>query len=386
MRTALLLFFIAITGSTFAQGIDFFHGTWQEAIEEAQKQERIIFVDAYTTWCGPCKRMSKYVFTEKKAGEFFNSNFINIKIDMEKTNGREFGAKYPVSAYPTLFFLDPNGKMLKKAVGGKQLDALLDLGNKILSEFDFSAKYREAYENGDRSFENVTNYIDALNKSGKSSLKIANEYIRDNPELTPDQKTEFYFKAASEVDSRIFEEIMDREKEVVRLFGEQALQDKVRLSAINTIDKAIKFEHEDLMKNTLKQVKKYDRSLAKELQIESDMKWAYAKNDEKGILKASKKFVKQDLSFDKKLDWAKEILAAFPKNKDVQELVYENMTSAVKTTTERDVISFYSKLLLDMGKKNEALTFAKNAEKRLEDKNTLSYLKNLIKYIENYNS
>ena len=153
-----------------------------------QSKEKIIFVDAYTTWCGPCKRMSANVFTREEAGDFYNENFINLKIDMEKPDGRKFGSKYPVTGYPTLFFLDPKGKVLKKVVGGQQLEGLLRIGDAIVSEFDFSAKYREAYESGDRSFENMVNYLDALNKSGKSSLKIANEYIREAEGLTEGAK------------------------------------------------------------------------------------------------------------------------------------------------------------------------------------------------------
>ena len=60
-----------------AEGMEFFHGTWEEALAEAKKQEKIIFVDAYAVWCGPCKRMAKNVFTQDRVGEFYNKNFIN---------------------------------------------------------------------------------------------------------------------------------------------------------------------------------------------------------------------------------------------------------------------------------------------------------------------
>lgn len=386
MRTFLLIAITLISFSAFSQGIEFFHGTWQEGIEEAKKQEKIIFVDAYTTWCGPCKRMAKYVFTEDEAGEFFNSNFINLKIDMEKTNGREFGARYPVSAYPTLFFLDTNGKMLKKSVGGKQLKDLIALGNSILSEFDFSAKYREAYENGDRSFDNVTNYIDGLNKSGKSSLKIANEFWDENPDLTEEQKTEFLFKASSEVDSKLFEEMISRKSAVIKQFGLEAFKEQIKLAGNNTVDKAIKYEDEGLMKSAIKTVKKLDKKTGKDLLAEASLKWAYAQSDSKEVLKASKKLLKNDLSFDETMNWAKEILSVFPKEKDVREYVYKVISKPMEKATTRDHISLYSKLLLDMEKESEALAYAKNALERTDDKNITRYLESLIKYIENSNS
>ena len=53
-----------------AQGINFFEGSFQEVKAEAKKQNKIIFIDCYTSWCGPCKWMAKNVFTDKKVGDF----------------------------------------------------------------------------------------------------------------------------------------------------------------------------------------------------------------------------------------------------------------------------------------------------------------------------
>jgi len=104
-----LLFITTLTFSAFTaqgQGIEFFHGTWKEALEEAKKQDKLVFVDAYAQWCGPCKKMAKNTFTKAEVGDFHNQNFVNLKLDMETPDGRDFGGKYPVSAYPTLLYLE----------------------------------------------------------------------------------------------------------------------------------------------------------------------------------------------------------------------------------------------------------------------------------------
>ena len=75
---------LLLLSAVIGQGIEFFHGSWEEALAEAKKQEKPIFVDAFTTWCGPCKMMSRSVFTEEEVGTFFNENFISLKIDMIK--------------------------------------------------------------------------------------------------------------------------------------------------------------------------------------------------------------------------------------------------------------------------------------------------------------
>ena len=110
----LLTFAIALMmcSSVTGQGMEFFHGKWEDALKMAQEQNKLIFVDAYTTWCGPCKRMSAQVFPQPEVGTFFNANFINVKMNMEDEQGRKFGSKYPVSAYPTFFWIDPDGNVV----------------------------------------------------------------------------------------------------------------------------------------------------------------------------------------------------------------------------------------------------------------------------------
>ena len=54
----------------------------------------LIFMDAYAIWCDPCKKMAKNVFKQKKVGQFFNQNFINVKMDMEKDIGSTSAKKH----------------------------------------------------------------------------------------------------------------------------------------------------------------------------------------------------------------------------------------------------------------------------------------------------
>ena len=63
--------------------------SYTEAIELAAKENKMVFIDFYTTWCGPCKRMSKEVFPQQEVGEYFNRTFISLKLDAEKENGLE---------------------------------------------------------------------------------------------------------------------------------------------------------------------------------------------------------------------------------------------------------------------------------------------------------
>ncbi|UBM60975.1 thioredoxin fold domain-containing protein [Marinilongibacter aquaticus] len=125
------LFVLGLAQVSLAQGIDFEHGNWSQILAKAKAENKLIFMDAYTTWCGPCKLLQKKVFPQKEVGDYFNAHFISTKVDMEKGEGPTLARKYRVSGYPTLFFIDPNSqKIVKSVLGYRDAQALLDIAKK----------------------------------------------------------------------------------------------------------------------------------------------------------------------------------------------------------------------------------------------------------------
>lgn len=91
----------------------------------------MIFVDAYTTWCGPCKWMAKNTFTDKSVGEFYNENFVNYKFDMEKGEGTAFANEFSVNAYPTLLYFHADGTVAHRTEGSEDASSFLESGKSI---------------------------------------------------------------------------------------------------------------------------------------------------------------------------------------------------------------------------------------------------------------
>lgn len=107
-------------------GIKFSKMTLQKAIKQAQATGKLIFIDVHTSWCGPCKEMAKTTFTDSEVGNVFNQRFINLKIDAEQDeDGPMVSKAYSVVAYPTLLFINGEGKMVKKLVGKQSKEKLL---------------------------------------------------------------------------------------------------------------------------------------------------------------------------------------------------------------------------------------------------------------------
>lgn len=116
-------------------GIHFFKGSWEEVLQESRKEGKPIFVDAYAVWCGPCRWMEKNVFTREDVGMFYNKHFVNYKFDMEKGEGPEFARKYRVTAYPTFLYLDQQGNVRYRILGGRAPEDFIQEGKKALAQF-----------------------------------------------------------------------------------------------------------------------------------------------------------------------------------------------------------------------------------------------------------
>ncbi len=117
--------FLALLTSSFASlaqdaakgGVDFFEGSFKAALAKAKKENKLVMFDAYTTWCGPCKVLKTKVFPNKELGEYINKRFVSIGVDMEAGEGIQLANQYPLDGYPTIFFLDGDGKVKKKVLG-----------------------------------------------------------------------------------------------------------------------------------------------------------------------------------------------------------------------------------------------------------------------------
>ncbi len=107
--------------------------TLSAVLDKAAKENKVVFVDMYTTWCLPCKIMDENVFSDQGVGTFMNDNFINYKVDTEKGTGPNLRDLYGVLVYPTLLFLDAKGKVLVRKEGGVGHTELMNLGNEALS-------------------------------------------------------------------------------------------------------------------------------------------------------------------------------------------------------------------------------------------------------------
>lgn len=116
------------------KGIQFEQATWNEVLALAKKENKLIFVDVYATWCAPCKAMKRKTFSDEKVGIFFNDKFINVAVDGEKPEGSELAKKFGVRAYPTVLIINSDGELVSGAEGFQSPDQLMSFGKNVLKQ------------------------------------------------------------------------------------------------------------------------------------------------------------------------------------------------------------------------------------------------------------
>ncbi len=116
-------------------GIKFFEGTLNEALAKSAKENKPLFLDVVTSWCGYCKKMKQNIFIDKEVATYFNKNFICIEIDAEHGDGRTIAKKYGVSSYPTFIIINKNEKPILTTEGYLDAKDFLKMGKEAMKYF-----------------------------------------------------------------------------------------------------------------------------------------------------------------------------------------------------------------------------------------------------------
>lgn len=119
--------------------INFQDLSWEEVLIKAQEENKLIFVDVFATWCGSCRKMKKYSYTDSTFTHFMNENFINISYDYERGEGLKFVKNYTVDRWPSLFLMSAKGKVLNKTTGYVPPSDFLTIA-KIIHQINYKPK------------------------------------------------------------------------------------------------------------------------------------------------------------------------------------------------------------------------------------------------------
>lgn len=192
----------------WAQGLLFENGTFSAALEKAKAEHKIVFLDVYTTWCGPCKQMAANLFPTKEAGTLYNKHFVNYKIDAEKGEGIEVAARYNVAGYPTNLFLRPDGSVVYTVMGAGDLPWFLNNANIAIEEAKDPMQwsdYEREIKRGKPSKTFLEKYISKGKRLSKNTDEGLDLYVsRHMPKKLNDKQIGFLLEHNSSMDNAAY--------------------------------------------------------------------------------------------------------------------------------------------------------------------------------------
>lgn len=291
-----------------AQGIAFFKGTFAEAQAEAKAEGKIIFMDAYAEWCGPCKRMARDVFPTKAAGDFFNENFINVKMDMEKGEGRALAQKYGVRSYPTLLFLDYTGAVVYETKGARRdAKGLIQVGEQALKPSKISLNLlQNKWKKGERDAPFLKEYISVLSAFKEDNTDALSAYLKTLSE--EDKKEEsivrFIFKNTNTALSPGMKFIKANKSLIKANLGEEAFNRKINSIVNESVSEAAKTKNLALLNEAKDLLSTFKPEAYKKQQNFIDLKYFATVKDwnayDKAVTKYLKKYEKRnDVAYNK---------------------------------------------------------------------------------------
>jgi thiol-disulfide isomerase/thioredoxin len=181
--------------------------TWEQVKAQARSENKYIFVDCYTTWCGPCKRMDEIYANDSVKG-YLSNGFISVKLQMDRTvNDNEtvmswyneadtFRREYRVTAFPTFIFFSPDGEIVHKDVGFKPVIDFITMAREATTPGKiFNDPYAEydrlivAYNSGSKDYSRMPYMIDKAEELGDTgvSKSVLRAYINHLANLKGEQ-------------------------------------------------------------------------------------------------------------------------------------------------------------------------------------------------------
>lgn len=270
---------------TFGQGMKFEENkSFKELLTIAKKENKLLFVDAFTTWCGPCKLMAKNVFPQATVGDFYNANFINSKIDMEKGEGIDLAKKYNVRAYPTYLFINGDGELIHRVTSYYDAPEFIAVGKDAIDPAKQMGALKKKFEDGDRDPEFLKSFIKIFTFADADlATKAAAAYFAGKKAEPLDQEDfSILFSLTKDSNSPLYPEFISRKDELLKVMPEEnynKVLNSFKLNALfnNSYDKKTKtFDEKKYVSEARKTMSEEE---VKPLLLKSKMRVASAAKD-----------------------------------------------------------------------------------------------------------
>jgi thioredoxin-related protein len=379
---AFAILFQAVKGQE--KGIIFIQDSnWSKILSAAKTENKYIFVDCYTTWCGPCKYMEANVFPTEEVGNFFNEKFICVKFQIDTTSNDtekiklkyEDAAfiknKYKVNGFPTYLFFNPLGELVHRALGSCTTEEFIVRGTNALDvEKQYYTQIRK-YEAGNRNASFLKNLtLQALNAQDESAIsKYANDYYSTQKNLLDSSNLFFIYQTTLNVADTGFTLMCNNLGKFETVVEKKRLQTTLQFIIIRSeflLNNNIGQDWDNNKWNSFVESlsKKYPL-FAKPVLLQFKLMTFPRTNNWKGYADAVESYVAIEYPGNSELNEYAWAIFGKCNDKPILEraLVWSKRTFTDQKKIEPGYIDTYANLLYKIGRKSEALQWEKKAQK-----------------------
>lgn len=217
-------------GAQTEEGIRFEHGTWKETLAKAKKENKLVMLDAYTSWCGPCKWMAKNIFPMKEVGDFYNKNFVSAKMDMEKGEGVALAEKYNVMNYPTFLFLDGGGNVVHRLCGSMEAKDFIEAGKTALDPAKGLAALEKNYLSNKNSSVAALAYFNAARDACLEVGKEVSAYLDAQKPVSFSNEANYQLLLSfiNDVNAASFKHLLSNYEEFTSKYTKSEIDNKIK--------------------------------------------------------------------------------------------------------------------------------------------------------------
>ena len=386
VKMVLIGIFILINISLQAQGkgMQFIHNSsWKTILEKAKAENKYIFVDCFTTWCGPCKYMSVNVFPLEEVGNFYNSKFINVGIQIDSTasdnaevralyaDASFINKEYHIIAYPTYLFFNPKGELVHRELGSSEATKFISKGENALDpQKQYYTQVRK-YESGQRDSAFLRNLtLLALYADDDSGIsKYSHSYFLLNPNLLTKDNMELIYETTRSAKDTGFHLMLNNLSLFESVVPKQELHRALTWLILRSEYYNYKIEWEKLDK---KEWENFENTLSKKYPLYADEvlvqieTTTYAfKKDWASYVDVVGNFIKRQTPSNENLNNYAWTLFQQCNDKAILEkaLGWSKMSFTNQAKVEPGFIDTYANLLYKLGRKEEALEWETKAQK-----------------------
>lgn len=378
MKKFILITTIVITiaiseGLSQNRSIQFLQKPWQEILAQAKKENKLIFMDAFASWCGPCKWMASNIFTNDTVADFYNKTFICTSVDMEKGEGLTLSMKFDVRAYPTLLFINTEGAMVHKKVGAAQkIQDYINLGLTALNPDECLIAYNKKYGEGDRDPLFMRAYLGRLADAYLPLNDVLQKYFASLKEedLLTRSSWNIIYNYVDDMDSKEFGYLVNHEKDWDRISNKDSVDSKISdvyLRALVQLSRGTNMT--DANYNALKQkIKESGFSGADKVIFTSDLNLFYTRGDKQKYLDLAytnlEKYYPADYNMLNRIAWNILQLCSvyeLSQSKKYLERALAWVKKSITAKSEPANHDIYAQILFKLGKKDEAIHHERTA-------------------------